>query len=81
MKELRRSATDCKLFGVCGGLAEYFNIDSNLIRLIWVGISLFAGMGVLLYFIAAVIMPKADTGERDLKDVLHPEDSGKNTSD
>ena len=31
MKELRRSATDCKLFGVCGGLAEYFNIEKTTV--------------------------------------------------
>ncbi len=78
MKELRRSATDCKICGVCGGLGEYFGIDSNLIRLIWVGVSLFAGAGVLFYFIAAVLLPKADTQEKDLKDVMHPENSDQN---
>ncbi len=78
MKELRRSATDCKICGVCGGLGEYFGIDSNLIRLIWVGVSLFAGTGILLYFIAAVLLPKADTQEKDLKDVMHPEGSNQN---
>lgn len=72
-KELRRSATDCKLFGVCGGIGEYFNIDSNLIRLVWIGISLFAGTGVILYIAAAILMPKADIRQRDLKDIIHPE--------
>ena len=57
--ELRRSATDVKICGVCGGIAEFFGIDSNLVRLIWVAISLFAGTGILLYIIAAVLMPKA----------------------
>ncbi len=73
-KELRRSATDCKLCGVCGGLGEYFGIDANLIRLIWAAIALFAGSGVILYIIAAVILPKADEPQKDLKDVLHPQD-------
>ena len=59
MKELRRSTTDVKLCGVCGGIAEYFGIDSNLVRLIWIAISLFWGTGVLLYILAAVLMPKA----------------------
>ncbi len=72
-KELRRSAVDCKLCGVCGGIGEYLGIDSNLIRLIWAGVTLFAGSGLLLYILAAVIMPKADTEEKDLDEVLHPE--------
>ena len=58
-KERRRSATDVKICGVCGGIAEYFGVDSNLVRLIWIVISLFAGTGILLYFLAAVLMPKA----------------------
>ncbi len=69
-KELRRSKTDCMICGVCGGLAEYFGIDSNMIRLIWVAFSLFAGTGILLYIIAAIIMPKAETSEKDLADVI-----------
>lgn len=72
-KELRRSATDCKIFGVCGGIAEYLGIDSNVVRLVWVAISLFAGTGILLYIIAAFLLPKAEIEERDLKDVIHPE--------
>ena len=72
-KELRRSATDCKIFGVCGGIAEYLGIDSNVVRLVWVAISLFAGTGILLYIIAAFLLPKADVSEMDLKDVIHPE--------
>ena len=59
MKELRRSATDVKICGVCGGIAEYFRIDSNLVRLIWIAISLFWGTGILFYILAAVLMPKA----------------------
>ena len=69
-KELRRSKTVCMICGVCGGLAEYFGIDSNMIRLIWVAFSLFAGTGILLYIIAAIIMPKAETSEKDLADVI-----------
>jgi hypothetical protein len=47
-----------------------------VVRLIWVGVSLFAGAGVILYIIAGFLMPKADPMERDLKDVIHPEESG-----
>ncbi len=73
-KELRRSATDVKLCGVCGGIAEYFGLDSNLVRLVWAAISLFAGTGLLLYIIAAVLMPTADVPQKDLKDIVQPQD-------
>lgn len=76
-KELRRSATDCKICGVCGGIAEYLGIDANIVRLIWAAISLFAGGGIILYIVAAVIMPKADESQKDLKDILHPETGDK----
>lgn len=62
-KELRRSVTDVKICGVCGGIAEYFGVDSNVVRLIWIAASLFAGSGLLLYIIAAVIMPKGNNQE------------------
>lgn len=45
--------------GVCGGLAEYFGIEVTIIRLIWAGSVLFLGTGILLYILAAIIMPKA----------------------
>jgi phage shock protein PspC (stress-responsive transcriptional regulator) len=56
-KKLYKSNTDRKIFGVCGGLAEYLGIDSTIIRLILVFLVLFAGTGVLAYIIAALIIP------------------------
>ena len=56
-KKLYRSRTDKKICGVCGGLAEYFNIDSTIVRLAWVFAILFAGVGLLAYIIAALIIP------------------------
>ena len=56
-KKLYTSSTDKKLAGVCGGIAEYFNIDSTLVRLGWVVFSLLGGSGLLAYIIAAIIMP------------------------
>ena len=56
-KKLYKSSTDKKLAGVCGGIAEYFNIDSTLVRLGWVVFSLLGGSGLLAYLIAAIIMP------------------------
>jgi phage shock protein C len=57
-KKLYRSSTDNMLTGVCGGIAEYLNIDSTVLRLIWVLIVVFTGFvpGVLVYIIAAIIM-------------------------
>ncbi|SCY48175.1 PspC domain-containing protein [Alkaliphilus peptidifermentans] len=59
-KRLRLSQIDKKLSGVCGGIAEYFDVDSTLIRLGWVVLTIFsAGLGgIIAYIIAAAIMPK-----------------------
>ena len=56
-KKLYKSSTDKKLAGVCGGLAEYFNIDSTLVRLGWVLFCALGGSGLLAYIIAALVMP------------------------
>jgi phage shock protein PspC (stress-responsive transcriptional regulator) len=58
-KRLYLSDTDKKIAGVCGGIAEYFGIDSTLIRLGWVFLLLptaFIG-GIVIYFLAAAIIP------------------------
>ena len=46
------------LCGVCGGIAEYFGIDPSIVRLVWAALVLFGGTGVLLYIIAAIILPR-----------------------
>ena len=59
-RELRKSATNKTLCGVCGGIGEYFKIDPTLIRLLWVILTCSsAGLGIVGYFIAAVIIPDA----------------------
>ena len=46
------------IFGVCGGVAKYFNIDPTLVRLIVVALSLFGiGTGIFAYIIAAIVIP------------------------
>ena len=57
-KRLYRSTSNCMLAGVCGGIAEYFNIDPTLVRLGWVLFSALGGSGVLAYIVAALIIPK-----------------------
>ena len=56
-KKLYKSNTDKKCCGVCGGLAEYLNVDSTVIRLILVLAILFAGSGLLAYIVAALVLP------------------------
>lgn len=55
-KKLTRSATDRKLCGVCGGIAEYFDIDSTLVRILWILFTLAGGAGVLAYIICMLVM-------------------------
>jgi phage shock protein C len=54
---LHRSASNRKIFGVCGGLSESFNIDVTLIRIIFALLILGWGTGLLLYIIMAFILP------------------------
>lgn len=58
-KKLYKSRTDKKLCGVCGGIAEYFGIDSTMIRLGWVIAVCVFGTGILAYFLADLVMPDA----------------------
>jgi phage shock protein C len=60
MKKLCKSNSNKKICGVCGGIAEYLNADPTLIRLAFVLVSALAGSGVLVYFLAALIMPEAE---------------------
>lgn len=55
--KLYRSNIDRKLLGVCGGFAEYFGIDSTIIRIAWLFFCMLGGSGLLLYFICALVMP------------------------
>ncbi len=62
VKRLYRSHADRMLAGVCGGMAEYFSIDPVLMRVLWVIITLFGGVGLLLYIAAAIIIPQDNEG-------------------
>ncbi|MFA5833272.1 MAG: PspC domain-containing protein [Bacteroidota bacterium] len=57
-RNFRRSMSDKKIFGVCGGLAQYFGIDSSLIRMLYVILCLASfGAGLVLYILIALIVP------------------------
>ena len=60
--------------GVCGGLGEYFNIDPNIIRLIFVLLTVFGGSGVIIYLVLWIILPSESqitSGKDNLKDNLN----------
>lgn len=61
MKRLYKSHTNKMICGVCSGFAEYLNADPTLIRLACVALTVFAGMSILVYVIAAIIMPNEPT--------------------
>lgn len=61
-KQLYRSRTNRKIAGVCGGLGEYMNLDPTVVRLIWVLLFFFAGVGILAYLIAALIILENPNG-------------------
>ena len=66
-KKIYRSESDRKIAGVCGGIAEYFDIDSTLVRLAWAVLVLCAGTGILAYFLAALIIPNESEVEMVIK--------------
>ena len=60
MKRLKRSRKERKIAGVCGGLAEYFDMDPSLVRILYVLVSIFsvAFPGILVYIIMWIVIPE-----------------------
>lgn len=58
VKRLYRSEKNKVIAGVCGGIAEYLNVDPVIVRLIWVVASLAWGAGIIAYLLAWLIIPK-----------------------
>ncbi|WZL78916.1 PspC domain-containing protein [Eubacteriales bacterium mix99] len=84
-KKLYRSAKQRVLAGVCGGLAEYFDIDVTMVRLIWALSVLPGGIGLILYIAAIIIIPKGENGkgtvitDEDGKEIYVSEDEDAGT--
>ncbi|MCK4263195.1 MAG: PspC domain-containing protein, partial [Dehalococcoidia bacterium] len=69
-KRLYRSQSDRMIWGVCGGLAQYFNMDPTIVRVIAV-LSVFAnGLGILAYMILAIVVPLESSRATEPKDVV-----------
>ena len=71
-KRLCKSRTDRMIDGICGGIAEYFGLDSTLVRIAWVLLTFFGGSGIILYIVAMIIMPAAPVSAAQIK----PQSSG-----
>jgi phage shock protein C len=61
-KKLVRSTNDRKIAGVCAGLADYFDLDPTIIRVLWVLAFFCAGSGLLAYIILWIAVPEGPTG-------------------
>ncbi|AEH60784.1 phage shock protein C, PspC [Methanosalsum zhilinae DSM 4017] len=61
-KKLTRSKEDRMIAGVCGGIANYFDVDSTLVRILYVIFTLVTavGVGILLYIVLALVIPEED---------------------
>lgn len=57
-KRLYKSKVNKMIAGVCGGIAEYFNVDPTIVRLAWVVFTCLGGSGLIAYIIAAIIIPQ-----------------------
>ena len=56
-KKLYRNLSDKVICGVCSGVAKYFNIDANIVRVIWAVFTFFYGIGLIAYIACAIILP------------------------
>jgi phage shock protein C len=57
-RKLYRSRSNRKLAGVCGGLAQYFNLDATLVRVLFVALAVLGGSGIVLYVAMWIIVPR-----------------------
>ena len=82
-KKLYKSRKNKMIGGVCGGLAEYFNMDPTIVRIVAALLCLLKGAGLIVYIIACLVMPynDEDFGEDDTENLksanINPEDEEK----
>jgi phage shock protein C len=57
-KQLYKSNSNKMISGVCGGIAEYFNVDPTFVRLAWVLFLLVGGSGLIAYIVCAIVIPQ-----------------------
>jgi phage shock protein C len=69
-RKLYRSEKNRLIGGVCGGLAEYFNTDPTLVRLIFVILALISGLGIIAYIVLWIITPRASSQDLKANDIV-----------
>jgi phage shock protein C len=57
-KKLMKSSSEKRLSGVCGGLADFFDVDVTLVRLLFVIFTLMGGPGLIIYIVLALVLPE-----------------------
>jgi phage shock protein C len=70
MARLEKSSKNRMLFGVAGGLAEYLRVDPVIIRVLFILLAFASGIGVFIYLILALIMPRPEAAEREPLEVV-----------
>jgi len=79
-KRLYRSRTDRMLAGVAGGMAEYFDLDPSVVRIVWALLVVALGAGILLYIVAAIVIPEEPLGVAAAGDPMGGDASGPTSS-
>lgn len=72
-KKLYRSKNDRVIFGVCGGLGEYFEVDSLILRILFILLTFTGGSGLIIYLILAIIIPDGEGKKiknKEMKEVI-----------
>jgi phage shock protein C len=82
VQRLYKSRKDKVLDGVCGGIGDYFNVDTVVIRVIWVLATIFSagGFGILAYLIAMLIIPR-ESDQRESTSVRHTNNTDDDATD
>jgi phage shock protein C len=75
-KRLYRSRTDRMLAGVAGGMADYFDLDPSVVRVVWALLVVALGAGILLYIVAAIVIPEEPMGAPAVGDTMASDASG-----
>ena len=65
--KLVRSRTDRKIAGIAGGMAQYFNIDATLMRILWILVALPGGLSILIYFVLWIVIPEESADGSDTR--------------
>ncbi len=69
-RRLYRSRTDRMIWGVCGGLAKYFELDPTIFRVIFVVLAFINGIGIIAYILMAMIVPLEDSKAAKAKETI-----------